>query len=162
MLLLAQLPNSCSNGQFEKHHPGEHGVESPMRFKPTNDTVDLKNTTKLKLEGGISKKYSVLSEGNTETFILKVQEHKTLIRDLKIEEKISALSAEGVIKQARITVLNTENSGELTAKANLEELLSAKLEIKASIKSLREQVFNAMTTLLSSSLGKAWNIIVEK
>ena len=161
MLLLAQLTNNCSNGQFENHPPGERGLESPIRFKPTKETVNLKNTTKLKLEGGISEMYSVLFEGNTETFILKVQEHKTLIKDLKIEENISALSAEGIIKQVRITTLNTENSAEPTAKAKLEELLSARLKIKASIKSLHKQAFNVMTTLLSSFLGKAWKVIVE-
>ena len=136
MLLLAQLPNNCSNGQFEKHPPGERSVESPIRFKPTKETIDLKNTTKLNLEGGISKTHSVFSEENTETFILKVHEHKTILEHLKSEEKVLSLTAKCVVKQARITVLVTENSAEPIAKAKLEELISAKLEHKAGIKAL--------------------------
>ena len=163
MLLLAQLPDSRTNGQFEKYPPGERGNESPIRFKPLKkEAIGMKNVTRLKMDGGISKTYLILEVGNTETFILKVIQHKSLIKDLRIEEKILKLSVDAAIKKNRIEVLVGEASTETRAIAELEELRSAKLEIKASIKSLVDSAFDSMTTLLSAFLAIKWEAIVEK
>ena len=56
MLLLAQLPDTCTDSQFEKYSPGVRGNVSPIRFKPLKkEAIGLKGVTRLKLAGGISK-----------------------------------------------------------------------------------------------------------